>query len=219
HPVVEYGADKGDGAAFRVRNGISSEETVICALPGSRRGEVKRLAPIFGDALSKLATNGQQFRVFIPTVDTVASTLPGLIGDWPGEPKILTSLDDKYDLMAAANAAIAASGTVAVELALAKVPTVIAYKVTWITAQSIRPLLKVKFANLINIILDKAVVPERLQHFCTAGNLAGDLEELLTKEGREAQLAAVEPALKMLGAGDALPSTRAARAILDILKK
>lgn len=219
HPVVEYGADQGDGAAFRSRHGLDDDEIVLCVLPGSRRGEVQHLAPVFGEALRLLAARGRQFRVFIPTVDTVASLLPELVRDWPGAPAILTGGSEKYDLMAASNAALAASGTVSLELALARVPTVIGYKVAWLTARIVEPLLKVKYANLINLILDKPAVPERIQQFCTAGALADDLEHLLTKAGKEEQLAAVAPALHQLGAGDTPPSTRAVRTVLDILKQ
>ncbi|MDA0657025.1 MAG: lipid-A-disaccharide synthase [Proteobacteria bacterium] len=218
HPVIEYGADKGDGPGFRRKHGIATDATVICVLPGSRAGEVRRLAPVFGAALTLLAARGHDFRVFIPTVSTVANMLPDYIADWPGTPSILTEQTEKYDLMAASNAALAASGTVALELALARVPSVIGYKVAWATAKIVRCMIHVQYANLINIILDKRAVPEWLQHQCTAEALSNDLALLLKDKGK-AQIEAVAPALDLLGEGDGPPSTRAAQTILKILQQ
>jgi lipid-A-disaccharide synthase len=144
--------------------------------------------------------------------------LPDYIADWPGTPSILTEQTDKYDLMAASNAALAASGTVALELALARVPSVIGYKVAWATAKIVRRMIHVQYANLINIILDKRAVPEWLQHQCTAEALSTDLALLLKDKGK-AQIEAVAPALDLLGDGDVPPSTRAAQTILKILQQ
>ena len=217
HPVLEYGADKGNGPLFRERHGISAKAVVLCILPGSRRGEVRRLAPIFGTVLNILLKRGYSFHIFIPTVETVAKTLPDYVRDWPVTVTILSDSKEKYDLMAASNAAIAASGTVSLELALAKVPTIIAYKVASVTAPILGLLLKVKFVNLINIILNKEVVPERLQHLCKPVIIADDLERLLDDKEKEKQLREVSPALKKLGVGEKPPSSRAAQVILKLL--
>ncbi len=217
HPVLEYGADKGNGILFRERHGISAKAIVLCILPGSRQGEVRRLAPIFGNVLNILLKRGYSFHVFIPTVETVAETLPDFVRDWPVTVTILKGSKEKYDLMAASNAAIAASGTVSLELALAKVPTIIAYKVAPISAPILRLMIKVKFANLINIILNKEVVPERLQHFCKPAIIADDLERLLDDNEKEKQINGVAHALKKLGVGGKPPSARAAQIILKLL--
>jgi len=203
HPVVEYGADQGDGMAFRKRHDISPDETLICVLPGSRRGQ--------------LYARGHRFKVFVPTVDTVKELLPEIIKDWPGDPKIIESQNEKYDVMAAANTALAASGTISLELAIARVPYVIAYKVAWITGHIVQRLLHVRYANLINIILDAPVVPERIQQLCDTKVLCDDLENIL-KDGGRTQLNNVEPALDQLGLGDTKPSTRAAKKVLAILE-
>ena len=217
HPVLEYGADKGNGHLFRERHGIPAKAVVLCILPGSRRGEVRRLAPIFGTVLNILLKRGYSFHVFIPTVETVAKTLLDHVRDWPVTVTILSDSKEKYDLMAASNAAIAASGTVSLELALAKVPTIIAYKVASITAPILGLLLKVKFVNLINIILNKEAVPERLQHLCKPAIIADDLERLLDDNEKKKQIRRVSPALKKLGVGEKPPSSRAAQIILKLL--
>jgi len=217
HPVLEYGADRGNGILFRERHGISSKAIVLCILPGSRQSEVRRLAPIFGNVLNILLKRGYSFHVFIPTVETVIKTLPGYLTDWPVNVTLLSDSKEKYDLMAASNAAIAASGTVSLELALARVPTIIAYKVSPITAHILRLMIKVKFANLINIILNKEAVPERLQNFCKPAIIADDLERLLDNTEKDKQINEVAPALKKLGVGGKLPSSRAAEIILKLL--
>ena len=217
HPVIEYGADNGNGPLFRERHGIPAKAIVLCILPGSRQGEVRRLAPIFGSVLNILLKRGYSFHVFVPTVETVAKRLPDYVSDWPVTVTILSDTKEKYDLMAASNAAIAASGTVSLELALAKVPTIIAYKVASITAPILRLMIKVRFANLINIILNKEVVPERLQEYCKPAIIADDLERLLYDNEKKQQIIGVAPALKKLGVGDKPPSSRAAQIILKLL--
>ena len=217
HPVIEYGADNGNGPLFRERHGIPAKAIVLCILPGSRQGEVRRLAPIFGSVLNILLKRGYSFHVFVPTVETVAKRLPDYVSDWPVTVTILSDTKEKYDLMAASNAAIAASGTVSLELALAKVPTIVAYKVASITAPILRLMIKVRFANLINIILNKEVVPERLQEYCKPAIIADDLERLLYDNEKKQQIIGVAPALKKLGVGDKPPSSRAAQIILKLL--
>ena len=218
HPVLEYGADQGDGIAFRLRHGISEKAIVLCVLPGSRKGEVRRLAPVFGAVLDILLSRGYNFHVFIPTVQTVEQSLLEYIKDWPTPVTVLRSNKEKYDLMAASDAALAASGTVSLELALAKVPTVIAYKVASLTAPLLRLMIRVRFANLINIILNEKVVPERIQQFCKPSIIADDIETLLDHNTAQKQLAAVAPALKKLSVGSEKPSSRAAQAILNLLQ-
>ena len=216
HPVIEYGADQGNGVAFRKRYNIPPEETLICVLPGSRRGEVSRLGPVFTETLQKLSNRGQRFKVFVPAVDTVRDLLPDIIRDWPGNPTIIENQNEKYDIMAAADTALAASGTISLELAIARVPYVIAYKVAWVTGQIVRRLLHVQYANLINIILDAPAVPERIQQLCDPDVLCNDLANILEDGGR-AQLNDVAVALEQLGVGDTKPSIRAAQKVLAIL--
>lgn len=215
HPVVESGADAGDGAAFRNRHGIAPDIPLICVLPGSRRGEVNRLAPDFGKALSLFQRRHSAVRVVIPTVRAVAPSVEQHAAGWAGTPLVVDG-DEKYDAMAASNAALAASGTVALELALAKVPTVIAYRIAPLTHFIVRRMLSVHFGNIVNIIEGREIVPERIQGDCRPERLADDLERLLGPAGR-AQVEACQPALTQLGLGGERPSRRAAEAVLDII--
>ena len=217
HPVLESGADKGDGGAFRSRHGISADATVICALPGSRRGEIARLAGDFGSALAILAEGRPDIRVVIPAVAAMAGFVGDRVADWPGSP-VVVGAEEKYDAMAASNAALAASGTVALELALARLPTVIAYRISPLTHFLVRRFIDTEFANLINIIEGREIVPELIQGDCRPAALAAALERMLGEEGA-AQVAAVAPALSQLGLGGDAPSRRAAQVVLDIVAR
>src|SRR5216684_6391367 len=162
HPVLESGADKGDAARFRARHGIAEGELVLSVLPGSRSGEVRRLVPIFGAALRRLEGMVGPFRVAVPSVATVADWVSQGVRDWPGRPIVLRGAADKYDAFAASRAALAASGTVALELALAGVPMAIAYRLGPLTEALLWRIAKVRQANLINLLLGRTLVPEHL---------------------------------------------------------
>lgn len=216
HPVVESGADRGDGAGFRSRHGIAPDCPLICVLPGSRRGEVSRLAADFGKALEMLQRRYPELRVAVPTVPGVAAMVEQFAAGWPGSPRVVRGQAEKYDAMAASNAALAASGTVALELSLARVPTVIAYRVAPLTHFIVRRMLSVDYGNLVNIIEDREIVPELIQDDCRPERLAHELEQLLGPAG-PAQVEACQPALRQLGLGGERPSRRAAQAVLDII--
>ncbi len=216
HPVVEYGVSQGDGAAFRQRHGIRPDETLICVLPGSRRGEVSRLAGEFGRALELLSREHGDLRAVVPTVPGVATLVRERAAGWSVPAVVIEDSTEKYSAMRASNAAIAASGTVALELGFAGVPSVIAYRVTPVTALLLRLLVRVRFASILNIVLGRAVVPERLQEDCRAERLAADLSGLLGAAGAK-QIADIQPALAALGVDGERPSYRAARAILERL--
>ena len=218
HPVVESGADRGDGAAFRRRYGIATGATVIAVLPGSRRGEVHRLLPIFRAAIERLRHRYADLHVVIPTVATVFDVVSAAAKDWPVPTAVVRGTGPKYDALAASNAALAASGTVTLEVALAQVPMVVAYRVNSVTHAIVSRIVKVRYVNLINLILDRPAVPELLQSDCTAERLAAALTHLLDDRlAREHQLDACREGLERLGRGGLSPGLRAADQVLAIL--
>jgi lipid-A-disaccharide synthase len=218
HPVVEYGADKGDGPGFRAKYGIAEDDTLICVLLGSRRSEVTRLAVPFAGALALLQEKHPSLKAVVPTVSNVGGLVRELTDAFPVPTLVVQGRDEKYDAMAASNAAIAASGTVALEIALARLPAVIAYKVAPVTAAILRGLMLVRFVNLINLILEREVVPERLQFQCTPEILAAETEKLLGPDGAK-QIAEAGVALAQLGTEGTPPSRRAAEAVLDVVRE
>ena len=122
------------------------------------------------------------------------------------------------DLFAAAEAALAASGTVSLELALARLPTVIAYRLNPVTVALYRRLIRVKYVNLVNLMLDRMLVPELLQQDCRPDRLAAELGRLLDDPAaRQVQIDGVAEVARWLGQGDTPPSERAARTILDVI--
>ncbi|MGH6660875.1 MAG: lipid-A-disaccharide synthase, partial [Rhodospirillales bacterium] len=127
---------------------------------------------------------------------------------------------EKYDAFAAADVALAASGTVALELAMARTPAVITYRINPITAWIVRRLIKVRFVHLVNIVLDREVVPELLQESCRPDFLAAALEDLLLDEARRRrQIEGYAEAIKQLGFGGPSPASRAAKVVLQVIAK
>ncbi|MEE9545188.1 MAG: lipid-A-disaccharide synthase, partial [Rhodospirillales bacterium] len=218
HPVVEIGASGGDGQAFRRRHGIPAEAPLICVLPGSRGNETARLLPIFGDTLALLRKNLPDLRAVVPTVEAVAEQVAAAAAGWPLTPLITRDQADKHEIFAAADAALAASGSVTLELAVAKTPTVIAYKVNPLTALLARRLVRVRYINLVNLILNRQALPEFLQENCTPEKLATALAGILADDAaRRAQRAAFEVVLQKLGLGGPPPSEKAAEIVLSMI--
>ena len=216
HPVIESGADQGDGERFRGKHGIDPSTPVVCALLGSRRGEVRQLATVFGEALKRLKEDNSDLVVILPTVATLSVLIREISSSWDVPTVVVIESEEKFDAMAASNAAIAASGTVSLELAMARVPSVITYRLPWLTYFVVKGMSLVKFTTLINIILDREVVPELLQGNCTETQISNSVSRIL-ETGDEDQVAASGEALKLIGMGGEQPSIRAARTLLSIV--
>jgi lipid-A-disaccharide synthase len=220
HPVVEAGFDQGDGSRFRRLHGLSEATKLVGVLPGSRRSEVARLLPVFKEAIALLAQRYANLQVVIPTVPAVAAEVAQEFGGWAVPVIILEEVNIRADAFAAFDVALAASGTVSLELAMARVPHVIAYRVNRMTAVLFRMLTKLKSVNLVNILVGHQAVPERLQGACRPEILAEDLAMLFRDEPRRtAQKADFAAALSKLTPPGERPSRLAARTILDLLAK
>lgn len=215
HSILESGAGHGKGDIFRKRHGIGTDEKVLLVLPGSRMGEVSRLIDLFGETVRRtLATTGP-CRVVIPTVAGVAAIVRQRTADWDNV-IVLEGDVEKYDAFAAADAALAASGTVSLELAMAGVPSLIAYRLSPLTGFIAKQLIRVKYASIINLILDKLAVPEFLQENCTVERLTPALIALLQSDTeRQRQSGDIAVALAALRAGDDAPSMAAAKVVMQ----
>ena len=218
HPVLESGVDAGDAARFRATHGLTPEERVLIVMPGSRRIEVKRLLPVFGEALRLLAARVPHLRPVLPVSEVVAEAVRAGSADWPVRPILVTDLAEKHDAFAAAAAGLIKSGTSSVEMAVAGVPHLIAYKVNPITAAILRRLVRVPFASLVNLLAERAVVPEYLQQAATPAALAEGLYALLTYPAAvTAQRAGFDELLAKLRPPEGAPSAAAAAAVLAAL--
>ena len=216
HPVVEGGASKGDGAAFRKEHGIAADTPLLCVLPGSRRSEIKYLLPVFQETVARLKQKYPSLRVVVPTVATVAEKVKTAVASWDAPVTVVTGEKARYDAFAAANAALAASGTVALELAMARVPYCIAYKMNPISSFVAPLIVKGKYVNLVNILADKLIVKEFLLKNCRADWLADEVGLLLSDETyRQTQISQASQVLNLLGAGQAeTPSDKVADILL-----
>lgn len=216
NPVLERKAKLTGGIALRHRLGITSEAPLLAVLPGSRTSEIRFILPVFKHALEVLAQR-------VPKLVTVLPTLPHLVArvrqtskGWPTPLHILENENDKYAAFDAANAALAASGTVTTELALARTPMVAAYRVGGLTYLLAKPLFRLPHFTLINLLLNRPAVPEFLQHHATPNKLADAVTPLLIDKGAAArQIADLDEATERLGAGADAPSLRAARALIE----
>ncbi len=188
---------------------------LLVVMPGSRRSELRSLVATFGEAVASLSKTHGPFEVVLPTLPHIAPMVREAASPWPVQPKVVVTEAEKFAAMRSARAAIAASGTATLELALARVPHIGAYRVRWWEAAIARRMIKVKMALLPNILLDERIVPELLQEDCSARNIAAAVGPLLEPGGaRQRQLEAFERLETVLAVPEA-PSERAAAIILQ----
>lgn len=214
HPAASQPA--GNGAAFRGRFRLPKGAPVLGVMPGSRPGEVKRLLPVFRDVVARLAGRYQPLQVVIPTVPLVAEMVREATRSWRAPVTIVADPRYKYDAFAACTVALAASGTVTLELTLAGVPTVVAYRVNALSAAIARRLIDPDAIVLTNKLLGRRVIPQFIQEECTADRLTVAVERLFDDpRARAEQGAASEAVRRLLMAGGENPSDRAARTVLQ----
>ncbi len=215
HPVLESGADQGTAGRFRAAHGLSPEIPLLTVMPGSRRTEVVRLLPVFAATLQRLAAEFPGLVPVVPVAAPVAPTVVAATTGWAIRPIVVTNLSDKHDAFAASTAALTKSGTSTLELAVAGVPMVVAYRVNPLTAALVRQLIKVRHASLLNLLSSHPAVPELIQQDCTPDKLATALRPLLADPAAGAiQRADARAVLAMLRTPAGTPSQAAAEAVL-----
>lgn len=223
HPVVaEPAATAADIAAMRLRLGLGDGAYMV-ALPGSRRSEVSRLAPIFGPALAEFHARRPDLRIVVPAAGPVAGLVTQETRSWAVDPVIFDPAGlppgeagaVKRALFAGADLALAASGTVSLELARARTPMVVAYSFQWLTWQIMRRMALIDTVTLVNLVSETRVVPECLGPDCTPENISDALFQVAQEPGP--QDAAMALTMERLGEGGEAPGLRAARAVLDRL--
>lgn len=223
HPVVaEPVASDAEIAAFRAAFDLG-DAPVLLVLPGSRRGEVERLSPIFGAALAGFAADHPDYRLVLPAAGPVAALVRERLADWSVPVNIIDPRDFDSETAAAhkraafrsAALALATSGTVSLELAAAETPMVIAYRFNWLTWQIVSRKMLIDTATLVNLVSDTRAVPECLGPDCTAEAIARALAMVAGDPGE--QRAAMILTMERLGQGGEAPGLRAARAVLSRL--
>ena len=219
HPVIESPVAIGDGSNFRHKYTIPEDKRIVCILPGSRHNEVSRLLPVFIQAAEKLQQQHNDLFFVIPTVKTVEKRVRKMTKNCGLSLLIVEGSEDRHNAMCAASAAIAASGTVALELAIAGVPHIIGYKLSALSTLVARALLHIRFVNLSNLLLNEEIVPELLLENCTADNIVKYLNHYLAQdEVWQKQIDDFGRVRKALGFGEQTPSENACDAILSMIK-
>lgn len=217
HPLLdELGTLRPDKQELARR---SAAPPLLLVLPGSRRSEIKRNMAIFGDTLRLLRAQGVAFEPVLPTVPGLLDSVRAAAADWPVQPRIVVSDDDKKAAFRTARAALAKSGTVTLELALAGVPMVTAYRVTEIEAFIARRVIQTSSIILANLILGENVIPEFLQQDFTAENLAPALRDILEDTpARQRQVDAFDRLEDIMSTGGKRPSELAADNVIAMLR-
>lgn len=222
HPVVtDPVASDAEAAEFRLRHGLGDAPCLL-VLPGSRRSEVSRLGPVFGETLRRVHEARPDLRLIVPAAGPVVELVRAVSADWPGAPILLDGAAEgaqaeKRAAFRAADLALAASGTVSLELAASDTPMVIAYDMGWLSRQIIPRLLRIDSVNLVNLVSETRVVPEFIGKHCIPADIARAV--LALAEAPETQSAAMRLTMERLGLGQVPPGERAARAVLERLPK
>ncbi len=215
HPIaVEPPPPGGEISALRGRLRGSPR---LIVLPGSRRSEVERLAPIFGRTLASVAVQHPKLCVVVPAVAHLADLVSESAATWPGDPMVLTSAEERRAAFRLADVALSKSGTVSLELASAGVPMVVAHDMNAASRWLISRMLAIDTVTLVNLVSETRAVPEFLGRDCRAHLIAPALLDLIAHP--RTQTAALNLTMKRLGRGGEAPGLRAARAVIDGLSR
>ena len=218
HPLIEQiGALRPDAAEQARRDG---SPPVLLVLPGSRRSEIRHHMAVFGETLGRLQAQGAAFELILPTMPHLSDAVREGLKGWPVQPRIVVGEQDKRAAFRIAQAAFAKSGTVTLELALAGVPTVAAYRAGTAEAWIVRRAIRTSSVILANLVIGENVVPEFIQQDCTVEKLVPALREILSDSPlRRRQLQAFARLDAIMSTGDQPPSARAADIVLATMRK
>ncbi len=226
HPAVSVKQATETQKAGLRKDLVLGDARVITLLPGSRAGEIKRMAPVIDAVVRTLHAEDPDVKFVLPAAGAVIDQLRAAVANWAVQPIILDPtgmpVDEaemrKRTAFAISELALATSGTVSLELAAAGCPMVIAYQANWMTTRMVKKLALIDTANLINIVTDTRVIPEFLFEKCRADLIAPAVLELLRNpDARREQVQACDRTMELLGRGQADAGTRAAKSVLQAI--
>ncbi|MBX3480943.1 MAG: lipid-A-disaccharide synthase [Caulobacter sp.] len=218
NPTLIRDFSSADPARLRRHIGAGPDDPILLVLPGSRPAEIKHVLPHFEDAVSRLTAQRPNLRVVVPVASTVAEAVKARAATWPFSADIIEDATLKDDAFVAGEAALACSGTVTTELALAGCPMVVAYRLGPVSYRLAMLVFKSPWVTMFNIAAGRMVAPELLQYDCTGEKLAAAVAERLDDEAlRKAQIADQFAAVEMMGRPDGDPADKAAEAVLKLL--
>ncbi|ADG10659.1 lipid-A-disaccharide synthase [Caulobacter segnis] len=210
--------DEADADRLRAAIGVGGDEPMLLVLPGSRPSEIERVMPAFEDAVRRLKADRPDLAIVVPAAYTVAEAVKARVAGWPFRAHVIEDEQLKDDAFVAGDVALACSGTVTTELALAGRPMVVGYKTGAITYAILKRLMKPRWITLFNIAADRTIAPEFIQDACEGEALARAVGELLDDPERRARQTAEQyEALERMGRGMPDPSEAAASAMIDFL--
>ena len=208
---------RADPAAFRASRGIAPDSRLLVVLPGSRPSEVRLMTPVYEAAVAKLKAADPSLDVAVVAAGTVAADVTARVASWPFRAHVVGE-DQKYPAMRAATVALATSGTVSTELALAGAPMVIAYRFQPLSYAIMKPFFTGKYATLFNHAADEEIARELIQNDATPDKIAAEVGRLLADPAARAdQSARQTAALDLMGRGGRDPSEIAADAVLRVI--
>lgn len=218
HPLIEEVAKLRPNESEAARR--KADPPVILVMPGSRSGEVARLADVFGATLALVQERIGPIEVVVPTVAHLLPQVTKATAGWPVRPRIVVDPAEKQAAIRIARAALAKSGTTTLELAIAGVPMVAAYKVSNLEARLIRRLVRVPSYILANLVIGENVVPELMQDECTPERLADTLVPLIgDTPQRRRQVDAFSWLDSIMEIGSRVPAARAADIVLGSIRR
>ena len=218
HPLTEQTGVLRPGVDEQKRR--DEQPPVLLVLPGSRRSEINHHMAVFGETLGLLQAEGGPFELILPTMPHLQDAVQEGVKSWPLQPRVVIGEQEKRAAFRIARAALAKSGTVTLELALAGVPMVTAYKAGAVEAWIVRRAIRSSSVILANLVIGENVVPEFLQQDCAPEKLVPALRDVLTDSPlRQRQVEAFAKIDAIMSTGDQPPSVRAADIVLATLRK
>ncbi|MCF8504511.1 MAG: lipid-A-disaccharide synthase [Caulobacter sp.] len=218
NPALAKDFSRADPARLRAAIGAGEGEDILLVLPGSRPAEIKLVMPVFEEAVKRLKAERPDLHVVIPAAGTVLESVRAKVAGWPFRAHVIEDEQLKDDAFVAGTVALACSGTVTTELALAGAPMVVAYRIGAASYAILKLIFKSPWVTMFNIAAKAFVAPEFLQAECTSEKLARAIAERLDDPAlRARQVAAQNAALELMGRGGPDPSEKAADTLIAVL--
>jgi lipid-A-disaccharide synthase len=218
HPLIEQTGSLRPGAGEQTRR--HEPPPVLLVLPGSRRSEIKHHMAVFGETLDRLQAEGVAFEPILPTMPHLQEAVADGLKGWKVTPRVVVGEQEKRAAFRIAHAAFAKSGTATLELAIAGVPMVAAYKAGAVEALIMRSMIRLNSVILANLVIGENVVPEFIQQDCTPEKLLPALREILRDSPlRRRQVEAFAKIDSIMSTGNQPPSARAADIVLAMMRK
>ena len=219
NPALAKDFSRADPQRLRAHIGAGPDVPILLILPGSRPAEIKLVMPAFEAAVKILKDSHPDLQIVVPVAATVAETVKARVAGWPYRAHVIEDEQLKDDAFVAGTMALACSGTVTTELALAGQPMVIGYRLGAMTHQVLKRLIRTPYVTLFNVAAGREIAPELIQHACTGEALAREVALRLDDPAlRARQVEAQYAALEKMGRGQGDPSARAADAVIELLK-